>query len=257
MKKNKIKEMWKQGKPGVMAWCATGNAYVAELMANAGYDGVVIDWQHGVGVSQENVVSCIQAIGNTDAVPMVRLPKNDPYYISYVLDAGAMGVIVPMVNSKDDAEKAGRSCRYAPRGIRSIAAVRPMLAYGMDDYVKNANDEVICLVMVETRTSLENVESIAKAPEIDGLYIGPSDLSLDMGVPLTGWANDERHVAAVNRIFKAAKDARVVACHHGAGPAESAKFIKMGSMMCQIGSDTRMLTASCAASLKAYREGIK
>ena len=121
MKKNRVRELWKQGKPAVQGWCSTGNPYIAEMMGHAGFDAVVIDWQRGVGVSQESVVACIQAIGSSDAVPIVRLPRNSPEHISYVLDAGAYGVIVPMVNTYEEAEAAGRACRYAPRGCRSIA----------------------------------------------------------------------------------------------------------------------------------------
>lgn len=253
MKKNRVRELWKQGKPAVQGWCSTGNPYIAEMMGHAGFDAVVIDWQHGVAVGQESLAACLQAIGNTDAVPIVRLPRNSPEYISYVLDAGAYGVIVPMVNSYAEAEAAGRACRYAPRGVRSIAGNRPTLSEPLDEYVKRANDEVICLVMVETVAALENVEEIAKAPEIDGLYIGPSDLSLDMGLNLSTWHNDDRHIAAVQRIFAAAKANGKVACHHGAGPDVSAKFVKMGSMLCQIGNDMRMLTTATAQALAAYR----
>jgi 4-hydroxy-2-oxoheptanedioate aldolase len=256
VKTNRVKELWKQGKPAVQGWCSTGNPYIAELMAHAGFDAVVIDWQHGVGVGPETVVSCLQAMGSSDAVPIVRLPRNSPEYISYVLDAGAYGVIVPMVNTYAEAEAAGRACRYAPRGNRSIAGNRATLSEPLTDYVKRANDDVICLVMIETTTALENVEEIAKAPEIDGLYIGPSDLSLDMGVNIAGWANDDRHIAAVKRIFAAAKTNGIVACHHGMGPAESAKFVKMGSMLCQIGNEMRMLTTATANALKAYRDAI-
>jgi 4-hydroxy-2-oxoheptanedioate aldolase len=253
VKSNRVKELWKQGKPAVQGWCSTGNPYIAELMGHAGFDAVVIDWQHGVGVSQESVVACIQALGSSDAVPIVRMPWNSPEYISYVLDAGAYGVIVPMVNTYEEAEAAGRSCRYAPRGIRSIAGNRPTLSESLDEYVKRANDDVICLVMVETAKALENVEEIARASEIDGLYIGPSDLSLDMGVGLASWATDERHLAAVERIFAAAKANGKVACHHGGGPEVSAKFVRLGSMLSQIGNDMRMLTAATAEALKTFR----
>jgi 2-keto-3-deoxy-L-rhamnonate aldolase RhmA len=114
VKKNRVRELWQQGQPAVEGWCSTGNPYIAEMMGHAGFDAVVIDWQHGVGVSQESVVACIQALGSSDAVPIVRLPRNSPEYISYVLDAGAYGVIVPMVNTYEEAEAAGRACRYAP-----------------------------------------------------------------------------------------------------------------------------------------------
>jgi 4-hydroxy-2-oxoheptanedioate aldolase len=256
VKTNRVKELWKQGKPAVQGWCSTANPYIAELMAHAGFDAVVIDWQHGVGASQESVVACLQAIGSSDAVPIVRLPRNSPEYISYVLDAGAYGVIVPMVNSYAEAEAAGRACRYAPRGCRSIAGNRPTLAESLEAYVHRANDDVICLVMVETVTALEHVEEIAQAPEIDGLYIGPSDLSLDMGLSLATWANDDRHLAAVQRIFAAAKTNGIVACHHGAGPAVSAKFVQMGSMLCQIGNEMRMLATATAEALTSFREAL-
>ena len=256
MKTNRVKELWKQGKPAVQGWCSSGNPYIAEMMAHAGFDAVVIDWQHGVGASQESVVACIQAMGSSDVVPIVRLPRNTPDYISYVLDAGAYGVIVPMVNTYEEAMAAGRGCRYAPRGTRSIAGGRPALSEPLADYIARANDDIICLVMIETVQALENVEDIAKASEIDGLYIGPSDLSLDMEVPLSGWANDERHIAAVERIFAAAKANGIVPCHHGMGPAESAKFVKKGSMLCQIGNEIRMLTAATADALKAFRDAI-
>jgi 4-hydroxy-2-oxoheptanedioate aldolase len=256
VKTNRIKELWKQGKPAVMGWTATGNPYIAEMMGHAGFDAVIIDWQHGVGVSQESVVACLTAISNSEAVPMVRMPRNSPEYISYVLDAGAYGVIVPMVNTYDEAVVAGRSCRYAPRGWRSVAGCRPTLSEPLTDYIKRANDEVICLVMIETATALENVEEIAKAPEIDGLYIGPSDLSLDMGVDFANWPNEQRHIAAVERIFAAAKANNIMPCHHGMGPEVSAKFVNMGSMLCQIGNDMRMLGVATAEALATFRKAI-
>jgi 4-hydroxy-2-oxoheptanedioate aldolase len=105
-------------------------------------------------------------------------------------------------------------------------------------------------------SALENVEAIARAPEIDGLYIGPSDLSLDMGLSLSDWPNDARHIAVVECYFAAARASGKVACHHGTGPAVSAKFIKMGSMLCQIGNDVCMLTAASAEALKAFRAAL-
>ena len=257
MKKNRVKELWREGKPAVMGWCSSGNPYIAEVMAHAGYDALTIDWQHGVGVSQTSIVSCIQAIGNTDTVPMVRVPKNEPDYISYVLDAGAYGVIVPMVNSAEEAAAAGLACRYAPQGNRSIGGSRAALATGMDDYVEHANDEIICLAMIETTRALDSVEAIAKAPGIDGLYVGPSDLSLDMGVSLSGWATDEEHLAACRRIVEAARKAGVVPCHHGAGPEVSAMLMKMGFMLCHITSDVRTVAAVAASNLKEFAAAMK
>ncbi|GIX49232.1 MAG: 2,4-dihydroxyhept-2-ene-1,7-dioic acid aldolase [Candidatus Tectimicrobiota bacterium] len=256
MKKNRVKELWRQGKPAVQGWCSSGNPYIAELMAHAGFDAVVIDWQHGVGVSQDSVVACLQAMSGSDAVPLVRVPWNAPEYIWYALDAGAYGVIVPMVNSYAEAEAAGRACRYAPRGCRSVAGNRPSLSEPLPAYVQRANDEILCLVMIETVKALENVEEIARAPEIDGLYIGPSDLSLDMGLDLSNWADDPRHLAAVERVFAAARANGIAPCHHGGSPEVSAKFVKMGSMLCQVGNDMRLLAAATASALTAFRAAL-
>ena len=257
MRKNKVKDLWRQGKPAVMGWCSTGNPYVAELMAHTGYDALVVDWQHGVGVTQSSVVACLQAIGNTDTVPIVRVPWNEPTYIQYMLDAGAYGVIVPMVNTPEDAARAGLACRYAPQGIRSIGFNRPALSGGLEEYVRQANEETICLVMIETVEALERVEEIAQAPQIDGLYVGPSDLSLDMGTSLSDWATDERHLAANRRVVEAARAAGIAPCHHGAGPADGARLIEQGFMLCQIGSDVRMLSTATASGLRAFKDAIK
>ena len=256
MKKNRVKELWQRGRPAVMGWCSSGNPYIAEVMAHAGFDAVTLDWQHGIGVSQSSLVSCIQAIGNTDTMPMVRVPKNEPDYISYVLDAGAYGVIVPMVNTPEEAAAAGLACRYAPQGNRSIGGSRAALASGMDDYVKHANDEILCLVMIETRQALENLEEIAAAPGIDGLYVGPSDLSLDMGVSLSDWANDDRHLAACRRIVEAARKAGVAPCHHGAGPDVSADMVAMGFLLTHIVSDVRTVAAASSASLQTFNDAM-
>ena len=240
-----------------MGWCSSGNPYIAEVMAHAGFDAVTLDWQHGIGVTQASIISCIQAIGNTDTVPLVRVPKNDPDYISFVLDAGSYGVIVPMVNTPEEAAAAGLSCRYAPTGNRSIGSSRTALAGGQADYVKHANDEMLCLVMVETMEALDNVEAIAAAPGVDGLYVGPSDLSLDMGVDIAGWHNDERHLDACKRIIKAARTAGVAPCHHGAGPDISADMMAMGFVLCQIAGDVKIVAAATTASVQDFSAAMK
>ena len=124
VKKHRVRELWKQGKPAVQGWCSTGNPYIAEMMGHAGFDAVVIDWQHGVGVSQESVVACIQALGSSDAVPIVRLPRNSPEYISYVLDAGGYGVIIPNRGSTADL------CGCAGERYRGVSSWRRARRFG-------------------------------------------------------------------------------------------------------------------------------
>ncbi|MQF64819.1 2,4-dihydroxyhept-2-ene-1,7-dioic acid aldolase [SAR202 cluster bacterium AC-409-J13_OGT_754m] len=257
MRTNNLKKKWSEGKPAVMGWCSTGNPYLAEVLATIGYDAVVIDWQHGIGVTGSSVTACIQAIGNTSTTALVRVPKNEPDYISYVLDAGAYGVIVPMVNSFEEASAAGLSTKYAPEGTRSIAANRETLTATLDEYVVHANKEIICLVMIETVVALNNVEEIAQAPGIDGLYIGPNDLSLDMGVSLTKWASDPAHIEACKRVLNAANANGIIAGHHGAGPSEANKLVDLGFMVSQLGNDVRLIKAASTEGLKSYLDNLK
>jgi 4-hydroxy-2-oxoheptanedioate aldolase len=259
MNENRIKAMWKEGKSAVQVWSWTGHPEICKILAKAGFDAVCLDWQHGLGVTEQSLVNCIQAINTVPGVAaLVRLPKGDAYYISHVLDAGAAGVIVPMVNTAEEAKSAGLACRYSPTGFRSLAHT-PFIKHGetVEAYTTRANEEIICLVMIETRQAIENIESICSAPGIDGVYIGPYDLSLDMEVPTSAWYNDERHLAVVKRIIQVAENAGIIAGHHGSGPAISAKFVKMGAKTCHIGTDSLLLSGALRASLKAFQEALE
>lgn len=257
MKRNKVKELWRQGKPAVAGWLSSGSPYIAELLAHVGYDAVVIDMQHGVGVTPDRAVECMQAMASTDVMPIVRVPWNQPEYIQYVLDAGAMGIIVPLVNSYDDAQKAGLACRYPPLGYRSIGPNRAALKDGAEDYLRHANEEIICLVMIENMEAVNRAAEISKAPGIDGVYIGPGDLAVSLGILPSQFPTDQRHLAACQKVLEAAQAAGVVPCHHGAGPADALRLFKQGFKMCQIGNDLRTLTAAANANMKALRDGMK
>jgi 4-hydroxy-2-oxoheptanedioate aldolase len=254
MRPNKIKAMWREGKPASAGWLSTGNPYLAEVMANAGYDALIIDMQHGMGITSERAIACLQAISTTDTLPMVRMSWNDPKDIQFVLDAGAYGVIVPLVNTYDEAVKAAGASRYPPLGYRSTGANRARL-YAGADYAQHANEEIIVLVMIETMEAVNNLEEIAKAPGIDGFYVGPADLALSLGLtPGPDAAEDPRHAEACQRVVDVAKANGLIPCHHGSGPDEAARRFAQGFMMCQIGSDAGMVTQGSAASLKALAD---
>jgi 4-hydroxy-2-oxoheptanedioate aldolase len=251
MRPNKVKALWREGKPVTAGWISTGNPYIAEIMANAGYDALIIDMQHGMGVTTDRAIACLQAISTTDTVPMVRISWNDPQVVQFVLDAGAYGVIVPLVNTPEDATMAAGASRYPPLGYRSIGPNRARL-YGGPDYAQYANDEIIVLAMVETMQSVENLEEMARTPGLDGFYIGPADLALAIGItPGPNAADDPRHAAACQRVVDVSKAAGVIPCHHGSGPDEAARRFAQGFMMCQIGSDANLVGTGAAAALKA------
>ncbi len=259
MNTNSLRRLWSQGKAAVQAWDMTGHPEICSLMAEAGYDAVVLDWQHGPGVTETTVVPCIDAINAVPGVAsLVRLPSVNDYYISHVLDAGASGVIVPMIRSADEARIAGAACRYAPEGHRSMGYA-PHMRSGetLQEYTLRANREIICLVMIETKEALECVEEVCGVPGIDGLYIGPFDLSLNMGVEIATWPEDPRHLAAADRIFSAAKQKNLVVGHHGMNPAVSAKFVKLGSQLCQLGGNTSLFEKAAKDALLEFRQELE
>ncbi len=250
MRPNKIKAMWKEGKPTTAGWISSGSTYVAESMANAGYDMLIIDMQHGMGVTPDRAIGCLQAISTTDTVPMVRVAWNDPKEIQFVLDAGAYGVIVPLVNTYEDAVRAAGASRYPPLGYRSLGPNRARF-YGGPDYAQHANDEIVVLAMIETMEAVGNLEEIAKAPGIDGFYIGPGDLAVSLGIPPgPGAAADPRHAEACQRVLDVANATGLVPCHHGSNAGEAVRLYAQGFMMCQLGSDMNMLNAAAAAAVK-------
>ena len=254
MRPNKIKALWRQGKPAVIGWLSSGNPYIAEIMANAGYDGVLIDMQHGMGITPDKAIACLQAISTTDTVPMVRVPWNDPLQIQYVLDAGAYGLVVPLVNNADDAARVAGASRYPPMGFRSVGPNRVRL-YGGADYFQHANEEVIVLAMIETQEGLDNLEKIAKVPGIDGFYIGPSDLAVGLGLPPAPDSfKNPRHIAACQRVLDVANSTGLVPGHHSAGPEDAVRLFNLGFKLCQIGSDVVMVNAGAAAALKTVAE---
>ncbi|MSP78888.1 MAG: 2,4-dihydroxyhept-2-ene-1,7-dioic acid aldolase [Dehalococcoidia bacterium] len=255
MRPNKVKAMWKQGKPVAVGWVASADTYVAEVMANAGFDALVLDMQHGMGIGPDRAATWLQAVSTTQTVPMVRVPWNEPVFIQWVLDAGAYGVIVPLVNTRDEATKAGGASRYPPLGYRSMGPNRARL-YAGADYAQYANDEIVCLVMVEDLRTVDRIDELAKAPGIDGFYVGPSDLAISMGLAGGAYRQDERHATACQRVADAAKAHGLVAGVHCGGAEEAVQRFKQGFKFCPIGSDVGMIAAGAAAALRTVRNAV-
>jgi len=203
VKKNRVKELWREDKASIGTWLALGSPIVSEIVANVGFDWVVIDTEHGA-IDIETTQSIIQAILTTNVVPIVRVPWNDPALIKRALDAGGYGVVVPMVNSKEDAEKAVQASRYPPAGFRSVGGPRFRL-YGGLDYFEHANEEILVIVQIEHGDAVKNIDEILSVPGIDAYFIGPNDLAASLGVKLGLDNPDPRHVEAINQVLAAGK----------------------------------------------------
>lgn len=250
MRANRLKELWRQDQPALGGWLNIGDAFVAELMARQHFDWVCIDMQHGL-IDYAAAVHMLQAISQTDAVPVVRVPWNEPGIIMKALDAGAYGVIIPMVNSRTEAEAAVAACRYAPAGIRSMGPVRAS-QYGGPDYGLKANEEIACIVMIETAKALANVDEIVSVPGVDAVYVGPSDMSLSLGLGVMADNEEPAFVAARRRIVDACRRHGVVAGIHTSAQLGRAR-IDEGFRMVLITSDLNALTRGLRADLAAVR----
>ena len=233
MRENTVKAKWRRGEVAFGAWLTIGNSYSAELVAHQGFDWVCIDMQHGI-IDFQMAVEMLQAIGSTRSMPFVRVPSNDFAAIGRVLDAGAMGIIVPMVNSVAEARQVVAACRYYPEGARSYGATRAGL-YAGSDYFAHANEEIACIPMIETRQAVEALDDILAVPGIDAAYVGPADMSITMGLSPrsdNGGAFEEARV----RIAQACL-ARGIAPGIHANAALAERHLAAGYRMITISSD--------------------
>ena len=175
---NLLRKAWQEKDCAIGAWSLSPDPILAEANALAGFDWICIDGQHG-WLGLETMAAVIQAVALAGAAPIVRVPANETWLIGRALDAGAYGVMVPLVNSAAEAAKAVAACRYAPVGGRSVGSFRP--APGISSTLRQADREVICMVQIESKAAVENVEPICSVPGLDAVYIGPGDLALSLG----------------------------------------------------------------------------
>ena len=251
MRPNTALRAWREGRSTVGAWLAINSSYSAEVMAHVGFDWLCLDMQHGV-VDNNDIVPMMQGISTTDTIPFVRVNWNDPAAIMNALDAGAYGIVIPLVNSGEEAARAVAACRYPPDGMRSAGPARGRL-YGGADYLERANEEIACIVMIETAEALERLDEILSTPGVDAAYIGPADLAFGLGLPPYGDNPDPTHAAAVERILEACKDNGVAAGIHTGSVEYTKKYIAMGFQMVTLGSEYRWMQARAASDLAEVR----
>lgn len=241
MRPNNLREIWKQGGAAVNGWLAIPNGFSAETMAHQGWDSLTIDLQHGV-IDYPAMVTMLQAISTTPTVPVVRVPWLEPGILMKTLDAGAYGVICPMVNTREDAQKLVAYTHYAPRGNRSFGPVRALL-YGGADYPQHANDTIVSFAMIETAQALDNLDAILSVEGLDAVYIGPSDLSLALGCKPTFDDVEPKVAQAIDHILARAKAHGIVAGIHNGTPEAALARIAKGFQFVTISSDARLIAA--------------
>jgi 4-hydroxy-2-oxoheptanedioate aldolase len=251
---NKIKQMWRDGKCVTLGWLSVSHGFTAEIMARQGFDALCIDMQHGL-TDFSNVWPMMQAISQTDTVPVVRVPWNDPATIMRALDMGAYGIIVPLINTAEDAAKAVAACRYPPVGMRSAGPVRAV-HYAGSDYLAQANNEIVLMAMIETKEGLDNLDAICATPGLDCVYIGPADLSYALGLPPRGDNPDPTHLATCDRIRDVGHKHGIKVAMHCASAAFAAGAVKRGFDLIMLTSDLNSMIAGARKQLDDLKAAI-
>jgi 4-hydroxy-2-oxoheptanedioate aldolase len=239
MRHNELKKKLAAGTQALNGWIAVPNSYQAEVYASCGWDSVTIDMQHGAA-DLNDIIPLLQAIQLNNVTSMVRVPWNEPSIIMRVLDAGAWGLICPMINTVAEAEAFVAAGRYPPRGNRSNGPFRASQVAGAD-YQSRANEEVQLFAMIETRDGMKNLDKILKVDGLDGVYVGPTDLALSYGKPATLDPTDADVLAMMKEIVTKAKAAKKIAGAHTDGPKTAHKRFAEGFHFCTLLNDVRAL----------------
>jgi 4-hydroxy-2-oxoheptanedioate aldolase len=193
----------------------------------------------------------LQAISTTDAVPVVRVPWNDPGLIMRVLDAGCYAVICPMINTREEAEAFVGACRYPPEGYRSNGPYRATI-YGGQDYTDHANETVVTMAMIETQQALENLNEILSVQGLDAVFVGPSDLGQSLGHGPGTDRGEPAVVEAIERVLAAARDHSLAAGIFTGSPEYASRMAGNGFQFVTISSDARLMASAAASAIAAF-----
>lgn len=247
---NKVKKALLERKVSFGSWLQTESADSAEIMADSDFEWLAIDCEH-TSITIADASSMIRAMELYGTIPFVRVEKNEALAIRKMLDAGARGIIVPLVNNAEDAKTAVSYCKYPPCGVRGFAFCRAN-KYGkdFDKYVKEANADISVLVMIETKEAVKNIDSILKVEGVDGIFIGPYDLSGSYGVP--GELENPAVKNGIKKVIDACKKQKKTAGIHIVKPEEKKvkELVKMGYTFIALGMDTIFLRDGMAVAWK-------
>jgi len=251
-----LKEKLRQKKVTLGSWITLAHTSIAEIMASAGYDWLVVDLEHTT-ISIEQAGELIRVIDLCGVAPLVRLTSNHPDQVKRVMDAGAHGIVVPMVNSVDDARKAVAATRYAPQGVRGVGLARAQkFGVGFSDYLQWQKDGPVVIVQIEHKDALEHLEAIFSVPGVDGFIIGPYDLSCSMGMP--GEFDRAEFKVAMNQILATGLRMNFPAGLHIVEPdlVRLRQVIAEGYRFIAYSVDIRMLDVAARIGITTAQEGL-
>jgi 4-hydroxy-2-oxoheptanedioate aldolase len=253
--RNEVKWRLKRGEIALGVWASILHPTSVRAIARTGVDWVLFDTEHGPA-SFETVDLLVREVCGSGAIPLVRVVWNDMNAIKRALDTGALGVIVPLVESREAAENAVRYTRYPPEGVRGCAPGRPASAWGVStrEYLDRVNDEMLVAVQIETRRAVEKVEEIVSVEGVDATFIGPTDLSTSLGY--RGEPFHPEVMKVMQRVVEASEAAGVApGIAYGLGVEHLKELIDTGFRFIGVGSDASLMTLGCRETLRGLRGG--
>lgn len=228
------------------------SSWTAEMMANIGFDSLTLDMQHSL-IDYQTAIQMFQAINTTSTIPLVRARWNEPSHIMQMLDAGARGIICPMIFTAEDAQQFVQACYYPPMGIRSFGPVRAKL-YAQEDYFSEAKDLVYTFAMIETAASVVNMEAIAQTEGLTGLYVGPFDLSVSLGLEKRADFNDPALLDILNKVLTITKKNNLKAGIFTVNMEDAKKAATMGFDLVSFGTEAILLEKETKRTLEQWKE---
>jgi 4-hydroxy-2-oxoheptanedioate aldolase len=255
MSHSALSKAWSEGRSALGPWITTDSEWSIETLANSGFDFVVIDCQHSL-LDEVTASNLLKGLANASAAGIVRVSRNEPARIGRVLDAGADGVIVPLVNSAQEAADAVAACRYSPQGVRSFGPFRAGLGFD----VKALEERVSCFVMIETSKAVERAAEICAVPGVAGIFIGPADLAVDMGLPAGSAFSENPPPAlaeAIGKVVKATQAAGIVAGRPAASVADATRAAAAGFRLLTLSADRALLRERAVQIVKEAKAASK
>jgi 4-hydroxy-2-oxoheptanedioate aldolase len=253
MAKNELKARLAAGKANVCGWLAIPSAFSAEVMAQCGWNCITVDMQHGLQDFM-SMVACFQGMQPHPVTPLVRVPWNEPGIIGKCLDGGAMGIICPMVNDAKEAKALVDACMYPPLGKRSNGPFRAGMYGEATGYQKTANDEILVIAMIETQAGIDNIDEILSVPGISGIYIGPSDMGLALGLIPTLDREEPIILDIYKKLVASCKKHGKFAGLHNATATYAARMVGMGFQLCTIANDSGLMARAARDAVGAFRK---
>jgi 4-hydroxy-2-oxoheptanedioate aldolase len=251
MRPNRLRQLWSEGGAAVNGWLQLPHGFAAEVMAAQGWDSLTVDMQHGP-IGYDVALTLLQALSSSAVTPLARVPWNEPGIIMKMLDAGCYGIICPMVNSAEEAQRFVGACRYPPKGYRSFGPTR-VSYYAGSDYGQHANDTVIALAMIETAQAIENLDAILDTPGLDGVYVGPADLSQSLGYQERVDLKHPDLVAILETIQAGCERRGLIAGIHVGSTDYARHIIGKGYRFVTILADARLLANAAKQAVDAVK----